>query len=251
MAHFLLSYIFLAVVTSSSGAPSDDANIDEAVQQSKSSVQDMEKVIMKLKDDLIKVISFQRSNFAELRKNQEEFRSEFAQNKKDMETKMACSTAEGKQCVFPFKYRSRNGEIFEFSHCTHLDGFVKDSSVEKHWCATSTDSNGFYKDWGFCDTRTCKKGFRLAVTAAECTAWEIYYGNYFDLNSCAFECSRHFSGDVFLFGTNEFSKDRCFEEEGCNCWCTNNMKERDCVPLRHEGYNIYVLDEKRPKKIHG
>jgi len=116
MAPFLLSYIFLAIVTSSSGAPSDDANIDEAVQQSKSSVQDMEKVIMKLKDDLIEVISFQRSNFAELRnnvadlrnrdkileknianieKNQEEFRSEIAQNKKDMETKMVVGVFNG------------------------------------------------------------------------------------------------------------------------------------------------------------
>jgi len=242
MAHFLLSYIFLAVVTSSSGAPSDDANIDEAVQQSKSSVQDMEKVIMKLKDDLIKVISFQRSNFAELRKNQEEFRSEFAQNKKDMETKMACSTAEGKQCVFPFKYRSRNGEIFEFSHCTHLDGFVKDSSVEKHWCATSTDSNGFYKDWGFCDTRTCKKGFRLVAKGAECTASEILQGYYFDVTKCAFECSQRFSGDVFLFGTNEFGDDRCSFENGCRCICTNNMKEHDCITKRDNGYNIYVLD---------
>ena len=63
--------------------------------------------------------------------------------------------------MFPFKKTRSNGEeVFEFSHCTHLEG-SGDGDVEKHWCATSTDENGFYKDWGYCDTRTCKKGEAL------------------------------------------------------------------------------------------
>ena len=44
-----------------------DVNVDETVQQDKTSVQDMEKVMMKLKDDLTDVKAFQRSNVAELR----------------------------------------------------------------------------------------------------------------------------------------------------------------------------------------
>ena len=94
--------------------------------------------------------------------------------------------------------------------------------------------------------------FRLVAKAAECTAKEKWIGYYFDVAKCAFECSRRFSGDVFLFGTNEFGNDRCKNERGCNCYCTNNnMKERDCVTKRHDGYNIYVLDEKRTKKLSG
>ena len=65
------------------------------------------------------------------------------------ESFLDCSTTDGKQCVFPFKYK---GVVY--------NGCTKTKNRNVLWCSTKTDEQGNYilgGNWGNC-SETCQKG---------------------------------------------------------------------------------------------
>ena len=71
----------------------------------------------------------------------------------------------------------------------------------------------------------------------ECAGSEMYKGYFHEISECAESCRQVSS--MFIFGTNEFGKNRC-NENGCACYCeTAATSDGHCQMKDHKGYNLF------------
>ena len=60
------------------------------------------------------------------------------------------------------------------------------------------------------------------------------------IEDCASNCKGRSS--MFAFGTNDFGKNRCYED-GCWCLCeTGAMEDGTCNRIEHDGFRLYRYD---------
>jgi len=259
MARFRISLLFLVIATLSFAAASKNDEVDKTIVTIKGTMS-------KLKDDLQDAVAFQRSNFADLRSNgnnlankinqldvnmqanltnvDQKLRSEIEKSRNAAEQKLACSTTEGRPCVFPFKY---NG--FQFSACTHFQGLEREDFIGSLWCSTANDENGVTAEKGYCDMTKCTNGLHLISKAAECSSMVnggIEEDRARSVEHCAFLCGLDTdAGDRFIYGTNEYGwkNSRC-NGRGCKCYCEEKSEKAECKLSKHSGYNLYRIDKR-------
>ena len=57
------------------------------------------------------------------------------------------------------------------------------------------------------------------------------------VDKCAEACKG--VAEIFIFGTNDFGNDRCYED-GCKCICeTSAEDDGTCDVVQHDGYRLY------------
>ena len=79
--------------------------------------------------------------------------------------------------------------------------------------------------------------WKLIAEQVECAGTEVGRGVLGDVRSCAEACSGISS--LFIYGTNDFGGDRCYET-GCNCICeTAANADGTCARSGHAGYRLF------------
>ena len=77
----------------------------------------------------------------------------------------------------------------------------------------------------------------LVSEKKECGGSEIYQQHQNSISHCSNECRGKAS--MFIFGTNDFGQNRCYED-GCICVCETGAKDDGtCDMVSHDGYNLY------------
>ena len=95
----------------------------------------------------------------------------------------------------------------------------------------------------------------LVAEKVECRDDEIGNNDFWrphTLEQCATSCLGVSS--MFIFGTNDFGKDRCDVRingiylEGCFCYCETSAKpDGTCNMKKHNGYRLYKFDTGKEK----
>ena len=74
----------------------------------------------------------------------------------------------------------------------------------------------------------------------ECGGEEEFIGRLESVEKCAEACTGVAS--MFIFGTNDFGKNRC-NRKGCKCYCeTSAATDGTCNMKNHRGYRLYRYD---------
>ena len=77
----------------------------------------------------------------------------------------------------------------------------------------------------------------LVAEKKECSGGEIKKGRLTAVDDCGMKCKGVAS--MFAYGTNDFGKNRCYDD-GCECLCeTAATDEQTCNIVDHKGYRLY------------
>lgn len=77
----------------------------------------------------------------------------------------------------------------------------------------------------------------LVGEKTECRGSEIFKGKLPTVMNCATACK--VTSSMFIYGTNDFGKDRC-NTSGCSCYCeTSATTKGTCDQKNHNGYRLY------------
>ena len=71
----------------------------------------------------------------------------------------------------------------------------------------------------------------------ECGDAELFKGEMDSIGECAEACKD--VAKMFIFGTNDFGNNRCYED-GCNCFCETSAEDNGtCNIVQNDGYRLY------------
>lgn len=77
----------------------------------------------------------------------------------------------------------------------------------------------------------------MIAEKTECDGSEAWKGRQYTVDQCASQCKGVSS--LFIFGTNDYSDNRCFDN-GCDCYCeTSARSDGTCPRIAHNGFRLY------------